>query len=473
MRDVKSKDYWKDAYKRRYTNNIKEIEFNGLNNLPDISFPAGVLAFCGLNGAGKSTIVSAIKDIIGVHLTEQDIQKIGTRVISGKATISDTEITCSNQDGERLTDKGWDLEKVQYLDCIASSAAQNYIVNQANIEELLEQYEEYEFPADEVKEINYLIGKQYQHCFVRELSEIDGQDSTIPYFCVEVDGAKYDSKDMGYGEHFLLYLFWRITNVEKDTLLIIEEPETYISISSQIHFANYLGKQMAQKGVKVILTTHSPYILSNIRNENIRIVSRMGNIASIITPTENIPAEVLLGLNENSSGTFFVEDRVAADLLTVILEDRLPFLLRTYTIESVGGEAEISSRLSFPYSDKIKYQFIGIYDGDMKDSLDASKLNWKYCFLPGDKAFEEILRGLVHDPQNIGKLCDFLSKNKDEVIAILAKIDGLDCHDWFEEFRKSLAVEGKMLLIAFYQTILKDQKIVDDFVKSLDETLHS
>ena len=76
------------AYKRRYTNNIKEIEFNGLNNLPDISFPAGVLAFCGLNGAGKSTIVSAIKDIIGVHLTEQDIQKIGTRVISGKDCIA-------------------------------------------------------------------------------------------------------------------------------------------------------------------------------------------------------------------------------------------------------------------------------------------------------------------------------------------------------------------------------------------------
>ena len=473
MRDIKSKDYWQEAYRRRYTNNITEIDFNGLNNLPDISLPSGVLAFCGLNGAGKSTIIAAIKDLIGIPLTEQDTHKIGTTTISGKATLLDAEIICSNQDGERLTDKGWDIEKVQCLDCIASSAAQNYIVNQTNIDELLEQYEEYEFPEDDVKEINYLIGKQYQHCYVRELNETDENDATIPYFSVEVDGEKYDSKYMGHGEHFLLYLFWRITHVDKDTLLIIEEPETYISIASQIHFANYLGKQMAKKGVKVILTTHSPYILSNIRNENIRMVSRMGNIASIVTPSENLPAEVLLGLNENSSGTFFVEDRVAADLLTVILEDRLPFLLRTYTIESVGGEAEISNRLSFPYSERIKYQFIGIYDGDMKDALDTSKLNWKYCFLPGDKAFEEVLRGLVHDLSNIEKICGFLTKNKDEVIAILAKIDGLDCHDWFEELRKSLAVEGKILLIAFYQTILKDMEFINDFVKNLDETLHS
>ena len=321
--------------------------------------------------------------------------------------------------------------------------------------------------------LHYLIGKQYQHCYVRELNETDEHDSTIPYFSVEIDGEKYDSKYMGCGEHFLLYLFWRITHVDKDTLLIIEEPETYISITSQIHFANYLGKQMAKKGVKVILTTHSPYILNNIRNENIRIVSRMGNIASITTPSENLPAEVLLGLNENSSGTFFVEDRVAADLLMVILEDCLPFLLRTYTIESVGGEAEISNRLSFPYSERIKYRFIGIYDGDMKASLDTSKLNWKYCFLPGDQAFEEVLRGLVHEAGNLEKICDYLTKDKDEVIAILARIDGLDCHDWFEEFRKSLAVEGKMLLIAFYRTLLKETKLIDEFVKNLEETLRS
>ena len=70
--------------------------------------------------------------------------------------------------------------------------------------------------------------------------------------------------------------------MDKDTLLIIEEPETFISITSQTHFANYLGEQMAKKGVKVILTTHSPYILENIRNNNVRIVSRVGNIVSIV-----------------------------------------------------------------------------------------------------------------------------------------------------------------------------------------------
>ncbi len=197
----------------------------------------------------------------------------------------------------------------------------------------------------------------------------------------------------------------------------------------------------------------------------------MGNYVSIITPSENLPAEVILGLNENNTGTFFVEDRVAAEFLTVILEDRSPYLLRTYTIDAVGGEAEITHRLSFPYSDKIKYKFIGVYDGDMRPSVDLSKLNWKHCFLPGDQAFEEILRDLIHKPGNIEKICGYLAKDKNEVIAVLARIDGLDCHDWFEEFRKSLAVEGKFLLTAFYQTLLKDTELIDNFVRDLEEIL--
>lgn len=120
----------------------------------------------------------------------------------------------------------------------------------------------------------------------------------FPFFQVKIDGIEYDTRSMGSGEHFLLYLFWCIKSADKDTLLIIEEPETYISIFSQIHF------------------------LRNIKNENIRIVSRMGNNVSIIMPDNDITVEGILGISPNCLGTLFVEDRVAADFLTVILEDK-------------------------------------------------------------------------------------------------------------------------------------------------------
>ena len=49
MRDAKAQDYWNSAYKRKYTDNIVELDFKGLNNLPILAFPNGLLALCGLN----------------------------------------------------------------------------------------------------------------------------------------------------------------------------------------------------------------------------------------------------------------------------------------------------------------------------------------------------------------------------------------------------------------------------------------
>ena len=304
MRDAKAQDYWSTAYKRQYTDSLLEINFNGLNNLPTFSFPQGILAICGLNGAGKSTIVSAIKAVVGLPLSDQDRHRIHSQTINCRATLSGCDVMCSNRDGERLIEIGWDEDKIVFIDSTDSVNAQRFIVSQANLDELLEQYEEYELPESSIEEINYLVGKRYTTCSIRELEDVGGSGSTIPYFSVEVDGEEYDTKGMGYGEHFLFYLFWRINSVDKDTLIILEEPETFISISSQIHFANYLAKQMAKKGTKVILTTHSPYILASIKNDNVRIVSRMGSAVSIVPPDENLTAENLLGLESNSIGTF-------------------------------------------------------------------------------------------------------------------------------------------------------------------------
>lgn len=467
MRDAKARDYWSTAYKRVYGANFAEIDLNGLNELHKIQISNGITAICGLNGAGKSTIISAIKALIGLPLSVQDCQRLQGNIVHGIA-IQREKIACSSEDGERLIDKGWDLSKIQYVDCTASINTQEYMIQQTNLGELLEQYEEYSLDSDAIKIISYLIGKQYSSCVVWELDDVEGEDTTLPYFRVSVDGAVYDSRSMGNGEHFLLFLFWCINRTEKDTLLLIEEPETYISIKSQIAFSNYLGMQMAEKGTKIILTTHSPYILNNIKNENVRIVSRVGNNTTIVTPDENMPAESILGLSGEYVGTFFVEDRVASDLLAVILEDKAPYVLKKYTIDiATGGETAVSERLHFPKSEKIRYDFIGVYDGDMRARLSTDNLQWKWCFLPGDTATEETFRGYSHNPDIIAKLSSYLNKNEDHIITILSTIDGSDCHDWFEELRKRLSVDGRTLVAAFYQVAMRDDGKTDQFIAEL------
>ena len=283
MRKAKETDYWDKVYKRKYSRNLLSVELNGLNNLQEISFSKGITAICGLNGAGKSTIIAAVKDLLGLNLSESDIHKLKSATVNGQFECDNKKISCSNCNGKRLYDTGYDLDSIKYVDCDENIQIQEFNIRQANIEELLEQNEEYELSPEQISDICYLTGKRYQSCKIWEFEDIEGI-GIVPFFNVTIDEIEYDSRSMGRGEHFLFYLYWYINKCNSGTIVIIEEPETYISICSQIHFANYLGKQIAEKGIQAIVTTHSPYLLEHVKNSNIRIVSRMGNMAMITKP---------------------------------------------------------------------------------------------------------------------------------------------------------------------------------------------
>ncbi len=471
MRKAKETDYWEKVYRRKYTNSLMEIQLNGYNELQTMSFSKGITAICGLNGAGKSTIISAIKSIIGVQLSDSDLHKLTSANINGRFEYNNKQLMCSNIVGEQFSDKGGDLEYIKYLDCDENTKIQEFNIKQANFEDLLEQNEDYELSQEEVEEISYLTGKKYEKCKIWEFEDIEGL-GTVPYFEVEIDQIEYDSRSMGKGEHFLFYLFWCINKCNSDTIVIIEEPETYISISSQMHFSNYLGKKIAEKGLQIILTTHSPYLLEHIRNENIRIISRIGNMATIIKPSDSMMAEDILGIKQNNMGVLFVEDRVACDFLSIILEDKAPYVLKKYTIDVAnGGENAISQRLEFPTSDKMKYNIIGVYDGDMRERLNTKKLNWNWLFLPGNKPLEELYRDYLHSEINVDKFCNIMGRDKGQIITMLATIDGYDYHDWFEELRKYLVVDGKTLVRNFYIIMTEMNDEVEMFIKELKDCI--
>lgn len=61
-----------------------------------------------------------------------------------------------------------------------------------------------------------------------------------------------------------LYFFLRHV-AEKDQLLIIDEPESHLDTANQIQFASLLA-QAVHAGLKVLITTHSDYIVKEINN---------------------------------------------------------------------------------------------------------------------------------------------------------------------------------------------------------------
>lgn len=103
----------------------------------------------------------------------------------------------------------------------------------------------------------------------------------------------------------------------------------------------------------------------------------------------------------------------------------------------------------------------------MRERLDTSKLNWKWLFLPGNKALEELYREYLHVPENLEKFCEIVGKEKKQIITMLATIDGNDYHDWFEELRKFLGIDGKMLVRNFYRIMQEMDKEIEEFIAEL------
>lgn len=163
---------------------------------------------------------------------------------------------------------------------------------------------------------------------------------------------------------------------------------------------------------------------------------------------------------------------LAYDFLSIILEDKAPYVLKRYTIDiAEGGENAITQRLKFPQSDRIKYNFIGVYDGDMRKRLDTSELHWKRIFLPRDMPLEELYRNFLHNPKNIENFCKYLGKAENQIITMLATIDGEDYHDWFEKLRKFLGIDGKTLVRAFYNVMNDMNDATEAFISELKKYL--
>jgi predicted ATP-binding protein involved in virulence len=94
------------------------------------------------------------------------------------------------------------------------------------------------------------------------------------FFIESENGEGLFLEDLSTGEKQEIILFYElIFNTEKDTLLLIDEPETSLHVAWQLHFIADLIKIAKVNGFKAIVTTHSPHIINNHRNIQIDLGS--------------------------------------------------------------------------------------------------------------------------------------------------------------------------------------------------------
>ena len=176
------------------------------------------------------------------------------------------------------------------------------------------------------------------------------------------------------------------------------------------------------------------------------------------------PPPILLrsvGIDPPLSCIIFVEDEMAKRFCGALLERFDSSFARRASIERRNGEGEIKKALEITKSLSQRVKFLGLFDGDMRNSIPDDLQSVSAC-LPGSTSIEEIFREMVTtDPEPLSQ-----ASGNNQLSTILANLEGKDCHDWYEEMGKELGLTKDQLFHLLFRIWIQN----DDNKRAAEET---
>lgn len=195
-------------------------------------------------------------------------------------------------------------------------------------------------------------------------------------------GIHYSGFNMGAGENALFGIFSTIHESPRGTLLVIDEIELGLHAQAQKRLVNELKDACRERHIQVICTTHSPAILRALPPEGRFYIE---SLPSKTTVTPGISPEYAEGRlsGENSRELdILVEDGVALDLLTVLMESTIR---RRTTLIPIGSAAAVIRHLSARRKEGQGCECIAVLDGDQAENIATHRSN----FLTAMEAYED------------------------------------------------------------------------------------
>lgn len=473
MRMAKAADHWRHVYEKPFKIKINKVGFSNLKGFGSgsIDFEGGITAICGGNGVGKTTLLNAISSVLTCERAVHD--KSIRNKLSGSSLIGEfvngttkftrsVNLTYDSIDAEPET---VGLESVWIDSAYFAPQLVSIFSEMSNLDEMLDAEEPIEATEEELEFLSYTVGKEYESCETYEL-ELENY-GVLPFFKVVSEGIGYASQDMGLGELAVHFILWQLHRASKNSIVLMDEPETYLAVRSQESLLDVVAKISNEKKLWTILTTHSPSILKSIPVKHIRLLTRVGDTTQIVAPLDQYDYFLTLGITTQKSGVIFVEDRAAREYAKCWLGRFSSSLLHQFEIVDVQSKENILHQLSdFPNIGRW-FKVFGLFDGDQRGEIDK-KFNWCYSFLPGSDPPELQLKKVAK--QNRKKLAALTGRGLNRINIALANLDGKNYHDWLIEFPEHIGIGYDQLISYLFDLSMADPTIeasIEDAFKEL------
>ncbi|EGU35388.1 hypothetical protein VIBRN418_00325 [Vibrio sp. N418] len=472
FKQARFNDYWRTSAQRNYDVYVNIFRVNQGEILAgaNLVLNKGINAIAGKNGVGKSTIISSLYN--NIRNDNSNRCEINTLLDSAYASITLKQkktATGEHEDVCVTTIDSSDVTAYLFDPCSYIPKYLDFVREQRNLDEQLDQVASFEYDASKLDNINYLTNSNYQRVTVWNIEGEYESHPLLPYFEVESNGVTYDSKNMGLGEIALIYFFWlmeRIASINENAIIFMEEPESYLPPKTQKRLMNCVSWLAAQKGVSVLISTHSEHVLSFLNDKQIQLIIDSGREKKFIHGIEAVDTVLELGLQKVTTklGLLSVEDEFALILLKSILGTRA----ENYSYEIAGSEGDLLKRCAIFQANVDGYLYRAVFDGDTRGKYTAQIGTSEVVrYLPLNDAPDKLILDFFRTLTD-GEVASALSLAENRITVARSAAEGAEFHDYFREFARSVPLELAYIEKIFAEKWCKaNTQLVDEFLESL------
>lgn len=433
MRLAKVNDYWRALNSfSSWSLRIERLELKGINSFADdiITLKSPLSFLCGPNGVGKTTLLRAVWASLApsqAHELESTRLRINSGTMEVHLTVGDKEVSRSVNFVDAPNAEAPELDfEVFHVDTSSKiSELQSHFCKFTNIHDALNGVPILDCDQDALDTLSHLTQIKFTAARVYVLEE---SEEERPYFEVSTAHHSYDSRTMGLGELAGFYIWWSLERASDRTLLLLEEPESFLSPACQHALAAILASYVVRKRACIIATTHSPEMIKQANKNCLHFGYRENGLAKFGEASESLLRTV--GIVSSIDTILLFEDRSAQTFARLWLMHFNRMVASAVEYVAMEGDGSVLKALeALPHQLKT-LRIVGVLDGDMENNPQhAGKTN--ISFLPGSVAIETLYRSMMENElDRVDPIFQLPSLKH-----ILYRIRALEGHEWFEQFR--------------------------------------
>ncbi|NMD97429.1 ATP-binding protein [Rhodococcus sp. BL-253-APC-6A1W] len=231
--------------------------------------------------------------------------------------------------------------------------------------------------TDVVQSISDILGKKFSGIKIvkhRFYSSV-GYSAML---CLK-DG-NYSEAHAGSGEFAIVRLVDAISDMSKNGLLLLDEPEVSLHPGAQKRLLNFLKTQVNQKGTQIVISTHSPSIVEELPPDAIKLLSPDPATGSVsLISDETHPSDAFFHIGHTSglkNKRIMVEDALSAEIVSRAITLHCEDLRGTIEPVIFPGGADSLVKHSLPTLALAKSSdAVMLLDGDQR--IDGA--DWSVC----------------------------------------------------------------------------------------------